>query len=270
MNFKIGMISKMTGMSASGIRFLEEKGLIRPSGGRKGTYRSYGMEDVSTILDYRNNRSCGLTQDEILRIHAGASPKECEMLFNGHCENLEKELQEKMRLLRHMRERCRDISLLGWADQVCEITERPAMILLPLTKDPPTPFRWPEEIGFDIPYSDSALMMSSGVLLKNADDWDTEVGLGMLEYEAQRCGFLGCPDVKYYPKHKAVRMIAEIGKEMIPTTEERNRIMSRIRKLCEQGVIRLDKELPILTKRILTTTVNGRTVRYDNLWIDIL
>ena len=68
MEFKIGAVSKMTGLSPSGIRFLEEQGLLSPSGGRKGSYRSFSLADVSTLLDYRNYRKCGFTQDEILTL----------------------------------------------------------------------------------------------------------------------------------------------------------------------------------------------------------
>jgi DNA-binding transcriptional MerR regulator len=95
MEFKIGTIAKMTGLSPSGIRFLEEQGVLSPSGGRKGRYRSYSMSDVSTILDYRNYRKSGLTQEEILRLlHS-----EDEVgILDQRCDELEREIHESMRL----------------------------------------------------------------------------------------------------------------------------------------------------------------------------
>ncbi len=270
MEFKIGMISKMTGLSTSGIRFLEEKGFIRPSGGRKGKYRNYGVEDVTTILDYRNNRSCGLSQDEILKIMNGVTPEECEQLFERRCEALENEMQEKMRLLHHLRVRCRDIALTKHRGSFWEVTERPAVIWLPLEKELNTPFLWPEEQGFQHPYASSKLLFEAGELRSKTEASKTEVALGLLEDELRHCGFMESESVRYFPRHKALHMIVEIGTEMTPTMEENRRISLLINSLVQNGTITLDETLPVLTKRILSTKRDGKPVRYDNLWIDVI
>lgn len=50
MEFKIGAVSKMTGLSPSGIRFLEEQGLLSPSGGRKGRAFRTSMSPARTRI----------------------------------------------------------------------------------------------------------------------------------------------------------------------------------------------------------------------------
>ena len=59
---KIGTLSRMTGFSASGIRFYEEAGLLHPE--REGTYRSYSVSDAARLLDCRNLRECGCSMKE--------------------------------------------------------------------------------------------------------------------------------------------------------------------------------------------------------------
>ena len=97
MDLRIGAVAKMTGLSPSGIRFLEEQGLLSPSGGRKGSYRSYSLADVSTLLDYRNYRKCGLAQEEILRLLRSEGEGAAPAIFEKRCDELEGEILEAAR-----------------------------------------------------------------------------------------------------------------------------------------------------------------------------
>lgn len=59
MDLKIGIVSKLSGFSPSGIRYFEERGIVSPSHGRDGTYRSFDLPDVARLLECRNYRECG-------------------------------------------------------------------------------------------------------------------------------------------------------------------------------------------------------------------
>ena len=96
MDLKIGAVAKMTGLSPSGIRFLEEQGLLSPSGGRKGSYRSYSLTDVSTLLDYRNYRKCGLSQEAILHLLRSEDGGAVSAIFERRCDELD------MRIIRSL------------------------------------------------------------------------------------------------------------------------------------------------------------------------
>lgn len=65
MDFKIGVVSKLSGFSPSGIRYFEERGIVSPSHGRDGTYRSFDLPDVARLLECRNYRECGCDTAEI-------------------------------------------------------------------------------------------------------------------------------------------------------------------------------------------------------------
>lgn len=65
MDLKIGVVSKLSGFSPSGIRYFEERGIVSPSHGRDGTYRSFDLPDVARLLECRNYRECGCDTAEI-------------------------------------------------------------------------------------------------------------------------------------------------------------------------------------------------------------
>ncbi len=266
MEFKIGLISKMTGLSASGIRYLEEKGFIKPSGGRKGTYRNYGIIDVMAILNYRSNRSFGLTEEEIFAMKDGVTLAQYRELLDTHCEELETEILEKMRLSRHIRQRCRDILLAEKKESFFEVTERPALIWFPLTETPGMPFQWPENPRFVLPYLDSVLRFCPGPD-GSADAAAAEIGIGLLETETREYGFPEQERTRFFPKSRALHMITEIGIDMRPTAEDRERIHQMAEKFLSQGNEELSGQ--ILTKRIVTAEIDGSFRRYDHLWMDL-
>ena len=62
-------------------------------------------------------------------------------------------------------------------------------------------------------------------------------------------------------------MIAEIGIDMRPTAEDRERIHQMAEKFLSQGNEELSGQ--ILTKRIVTAEIDGSSRRYDHLWMDL-
>ncbi len=54
--FKIGEISRLSGFSPSGIRFLEEAGVVSPTRGKNEKYREYSLTDLQRILICRKYR----------------------------------------------------------------------------------------------------------------------------------------------------------------------------------------------------------------------
>ena len=67
-DLKIGVVSKLSGFSPSGIRYFEERGIVSPSHGRDGTYRSFDLPDVARLLECRNYRECGCDTAEIANL----------------------------------------------------------------------------------------------------------------------------------------------------------------------------------------------------------
>ncbi len=266
MEFKIGTIAKMTGLSPSGIRFLEEQGVLSPSGGRKGRYRSYSMSDVSTILDYRNYRKSGLTQEEILRLlHS-----EDEVgILDQRCDELEREIHESTRLLHFLRHRSHDALDIRRADTFCELTVRPAIIWMPLEVREGKPSSWPENSVFEIPYADSVLRFSAQEYLENSDVPVPELGVGMFESDILNLGFFEGDNVRKYAECQAAHCIVEINEDFTITKESLSRSRRLLQELLNKEGLAVSEDEPVISKRILTSRRGGKNRRYDHLWINV-
>lgn len=269
MEFKIGAVSKMTGLSPSGIRFLEEQGLLSPSGGRKGSYRSFSLADVSTLLDYRNYRKCGFTQDEILTLIKNGDQAIDSVIFEQRCHQLEEDILQSTRLLHFLHRRAHDVSIIQQADTFFEITERPAIIWLPLKDTKGAMAEWPEESGFEIPYTDSVLLFDKEILMASSDTSLSSLGIGILEVDVLHSAFLGDEDAVYLRAHKAVHCIVEITDDFRIQEDS----LIRCRQVLNDIVCKNTKAMcigqKVITRRIITEKTSGRFCRYDHLWIDI-
>ncbi len=268
MELKIGSVSKMTGLSPSGIRFLEEQGLLTPSGGRRGSYRSFGLEDVSTLLDYRNYRQCGFSQEEILTLIRSDDDAGSSAIFDQRCSELEKEILQATRLLRFLRRRSQATADIGNAEIFCELAERPAIIWMPLMDSSGALAKWPENAGFDIPFADSVLLFDGEQLNSSVSPLPSTIGIGILESDVLQASFLGLPNVRRFPPHQALQLIVEITDDFCLKEESLSRCRLRLQELL-QGQGRPAAGCPVISKRIITTGKSVRPCRFDRLWIDI-
>ena len=264
---KIGAVAKMTGLSPSGIRFLEEQGLLTPSGGRHGTYRSYSLSDVSSILDYRNYRKCGLTQEEIMKLFTETNEMFQSAIFEQHCDELERKLLETTRLLHFLRHRNQDLLNVRHADTFWEMTERPALICMHLSSETGEFVGWPADNGFEIPYADSVISFDSSRLTGSDEDVPPELNIGMLETDVLNTSFLGKSNIRYLEKHLAFHCIVEITDSFRITDDSLERSRSFIREAFHH--YELVPEHDAITRRILTVRNEKGSSRYDHLWIDV-
>lgn len=269
MEFKIGAVSKMTGLSPSGIRFLEEQGLLSPSGGRKGSNRSFSLADVSTLLDYRNYRKCGFTQDEILTLIRNEDQAIDAMIFDERCKQLEEDILQSTRLLHFLHRRARDVSAIREAETFFEITERPAIIWMPLKDTKGSMAEWPEDSGFEIPYTDSVLLFDHGILAASEDHGQAVLGIGILEEDVLHSSFLGQEEAVYLGAHKAVHCIVEITDDFRIQEDSLLRCQRRLNDMLQGQTKAIHLDQRVITRRIITEKTSGRFCRYDHLWIDI-
>lgn len=269
MDFKIGAVAKMTGLSPSGIRYLEEQGLLSPSGGRKGSYRAYSLADVSAILDYRNYRKCGLSQEDILQLFKGGDRAAETTIFDQHCDELERQLQETTRLLHFLRHRSRDVANIRHADSFREIAARPPIIWMPLTPTNGKHVEWPEENGFEIPYADSVLMFDTAALTAPGRTVLPELGIGMLESDVLNVSFLGHENVRYFASREALHCIVEVSEDFLISVSSLDRCRAALEELRAEGEYAIQSDEPSVSKRILTRKRRGEVQRFDHLWIPV-
>lgn len=269
MDFKIGTVSKMTGLSPSGIRFLEEQGLLSPSGGRKGSYRSYTLSDVSKLLDYRNYRKCGISQEDILKLIGNTGEFFGKEVFEDRCDELEEEVLEATRLLHFLRRRGKDIEHADQADTFWEIALRPAIIWMSLETVKGRYAEWPDSTGFEIPYTDSTLLFDSARILEASGEAESELGIGMLESDVMKTGFLGLNGVRYLESHIALHCVVEITDSFGIARPILLRTSAFFQKAAEQRGLTTVPGHPAVSRRIITGKRDGRDIRYDDFWLDV-
>ncbi len=268
MELKIGEVSRMTGLSASGIRFLEEKGLITPTGGRRGKYRSYSLDNVCELLDYRGKRMFGLSQGEIIQLARSEDPALFAELIERRCLELEDDLLETMRLLRFMHRKSREAGLVGNREKYYELAIRPAIIWRPLLLEDGSLSVWPGEAGFEIPYSDSFVRYSADELAEHDGPLPGEFGVGLLEADSQNACFLGEELICYYPEHFALHAIVEVDGAFRLPEEEGKRLREKLAALRREGYIPAAGH-PILSRRVYSHSNGDSFGRFDMLWIDL-
>lgn len=255
MEFKIGQVAKMTGFSASGIRFLEEKGIITPANGRRGEYRSYGIQDVSTLLDCRNYRECGLSLNQILQLMDGGDCAGYGAALENRCLELEQEIREKARLLHFMHRRQRAIARIPEKAVFCEVATRPGLLVLPLESRT----SWPEEA--EVPYMDSILRYDLAQVQQDTALLRPQWGIGVAEEDVAGMWYSECRRFTYYPPCRALHGIVAVQEDLTVQPGE----LAPLRRALAQA----QGTGTVLSKRILSVRKDGRTVRYDHIWADI-
>ena len=130
MEYFIGKVAKMMGMSVEGIRKYEKAGIINPRRSGDGEYRTYSYLDITSLIRGRMYRSFDFSLKEIeemtndlnaeeiverLKKRQSAFSKEKELLFAR--ESFLKELTE-------------DISRITRDDGKVQIVSKPAYFLI--------------------------------------------------------------------------------------------------------------------------------------------
>lgn len=67
-HYRIGQVSKMLNIPVETLRFLEQKGLVKPKKNEDNGYRYYDIWSINQILDYQKYRKIGLSSKETVQI----------------------------------------------------------------------------------------------------------------------------------------------------------------------------------------------------------
>ena len=89
MYYKIGDLGRMFGLSNETLRYYEKKGILHSHRDEATNYRYYNVMDVYRLGIIRNVRNMGMSLNDSIAFHKGASQKEILSL----CEKRHQELQ---------------------------------------------------------------------------------------------------------------------------------------------------------------------------------
>ena len=130
MKYHIGLISKLLGLSAGGIRLYERGGIVRSQREGDGGYRFYERPDIVSLMLAMSYRGCGFTLGEAEALVNTDDPDFVAESLRRREEKLEAEIRRKKLILERMRENRRMIENAPSEFGRVELRERPAFYRL--------------------------------------------------------------------------------------------------------------------------------------------
>ena len=263
MGLKIGVVSKLSGFSPSGIRYFEERGIVSPSHGRDGTYRSFDFPDVARLLECRNWRECGCETPEIASLLASSSREDVGEALDACEEKLREHMEACMRLEAFLTRRRHLVRLAASEERAPRVEVSPAAYWAPLWMpgeqadvEPRIP---DEDDGYPIPFADSGLLFDQDAF---ADEGTHGASVGYVVYRQ----YVKRPPVLetsvFLPPARSVHAIVRVRPDFTPEEADVEAVRSYLRA---SG---LHASGAAFTHRICTT-YGADEVRYDELWVPL-
>ena len=263
MGLKIGVVSKLSGFSPSGIRYFEERGIVSPSHGRDGTYRSFDFPDVARLLECRNYRECGCETPEIASLLASGSCADVDGALDACEEKLREHIEECMLLEAFLARRRRLVRLAMAGEPVLGVGVSPAAYWAPLWMpgeqadvEPRIP---DEDDGYPIPFADSGLLFDKGAFAGEGP-YGASVGYVVYRQHVRRPPALETS--AFLPPARSLHAVVRVRPDFSPETADIEAVRSHLRAhdLRASGAA--------FTHRICTT-YGPAEVRDDELWVPL-
>ena len=264
-DLKIGVVSKLSGFSPSGIRYFEERGIVSPSHGRDGTYRSFDLPDVARLLECRNYRECGCDTAEIAALLSHGSIRDIDAAFCDCETRLRRQIEAAQRLeafLSHRRQMV-DLAARHVPGRI-EVLHSPATYWAPLwmpgERDEVEARIPSEEEGFPIPFADSSLLIPVGQL-ENETGYEPAVGYAVHRQYVDAPPSLAS-SVFLHPR-KCARSIIRVRRDFTPFEEDLAALAAAVHG---KGLV---PEESAFTHRICTLYDSSDELRFDEIWLPV-
>lgn len=264
--FKIGEVSKMTGLSSSGIRFYEKEGILSPSNGRKGKYRSYDLSDVSALLDCRNYRQCGFSLEDTTSLLKASDPKESAQRIEDFESDLQEEILRKQKILQFLQERKKAILKISKENEM-SIEERPGFVRFALwqpgVNENQEYYLPSEEMGIRIPFADSNLIIQTKDIVNECENVLTQWGLGIDVRYLESLKWLKEKGVSYYPPALSIHRMIRVTPDLSVNKKELEEMMD----FAKANNLKVGEMF--MLQRIVSLRGESETQRFDHCWLEI-
>lgn len=268
MQYTIKTISDLIGVAPQTIRYYEEKGLLSPAKNNRTGYRYFDVWDYGMLLNARRYLGYGFGVTECAEILNELSLEEIGNRVSSVEMDLQREIDEKLRMLHAIRE-WRKL-LLSIPDNLnqCSISIRPAMFRLENMDD--TEFIDNRQI-----YARTKQFLNASPFVFNSMRYPIEDVMndtshrysapGILEADAKRHGITEDDYVKFYPECTCISLI--IGGEnfdsMLPLSK---RIRPAMEFIKEKG---LHLAGDIITRMDTIQKHDSGYCSYQTAWLPI-
>lgn len=268
MKFKIHQISRLTGFSASTIRFYEKAGVISPSRTKNANYRDFALHELQLLLMCKGYRDCGFSLPESVELLNHADVKQLDQSLECQYDRIEQEIKKKELLLEFLK---RKRELLQGCQQDpgnCQPFTMPPQLRLKLWQPGdaeddhvafPELYKW-----FDLmPFCDSSLVLQQEQVIRGAGELKTRWYVNIDEEYANQLGFNPKAKAEYLPATKCIRTI-------VPITENLTILGTHLDPLREcLSNQQYEVTGPAISKILYHTNLDGMLKRFDQLWVPV-
>jgi len=262
MNFKISEISRMIGLSVSGIRYYEKAGVISPLRGENGKYREFSLHELQLLLMCKYYRQCGFSIQESIDLLKQSDSSKVKLKMKTRCNQLEQEITRQQMMLELMKEKTRGLDCLEGPLSCITEVRSPALLRLKLWRPGMeeheyAPFSQIMEWFSYNPFIDSCLILPEERLLHGSGLLETEWGLSIEESFANRLGIIPNKQVERIPSCDCVRLMVRVNEDLTIDADQ----LSPARQYLA------DHDLTIvgdaISRMLLHTSAGEKLIRYD-------
>ncbi len=268
MKFKISDISKMTGISPSGIRFYEKAGVISPNRGKNQKYRDYSLHELNLLLLCRIYRDCGFTLPEAVDLLYCADIHQIKNCNEVQYAKLQQEIERKQILLETLAQRIKDIDCYQAEPPYYRFMDSPALLRLKVwqpgvnEKDNLIFLQVQEWMKY-VPFVESCLTLSKENLCNGQGILQTEWGISIEERLAARLNFSPNFNVERIPSSYCLRVVINITEHLSISSDQLDGIRNYMARH------NVEAAGPAISRLFIAEIDQNRILRHDFLWIPI-
>lgn len=269
MKYHIGLISKLLGLSAGGIRLYEKGGIVRSRREGEGGYRFYERPDIVSLMLAMSYRGCGFSLREAEELVNTDDPEIVAASLRCREEKLEAEIRRKEMILARLRENREMIERAPSELGRVEYRVRPALYRLEFMRggdltlrpeDFPLFRKWRELSPFVFP-----LLRGSWERFVREGRDENATGLGLTEDDAK---MLGAEKLakrgEYYPACRCLRAVVRVEGlfPFLPVS-----YLEPFREYAERERLKVTGDP--LWRTFLSINRNGGGMRYREVWLPV-
>lgn len=250
-------ICEMYSMSASGLRFFEDKGLISPERDRSSRYRVFTLTECSRLFLCRILRQFGFSTDDSVQLVLRGTPDDYGRSLQERRQELEAEIKYKQDLLGELTRSQDMLSRLAKKPPV-HILQCPTMLRLTCNKN-----EYFQQWYAALPFSAASLEIHRDSLLDPQADLSYTLGFIIESARASQYGLHPNEDTAMFPARRCLYTILSYRDTLENIDDVFSPVLDTIRS---KGFV-LDGNP--FTRMLGALDVGSGSMRFDEAWFPI-
>lgn len=268
MRFSIGQISKLTGISVSGIRYYEQAGVISPVRGKNGKYRDFSMHELQLLLTCKQYRDCGFSLPESVDMINRSGVHDVRDHLATLAARLKQTITHNQLLYDLIDQKSRELECLFIDEPCCELFEHPAIYRFKLWQPGAREenclpdaqvFYWMRLA----PFTQSCLLLSSESFNSGTGELETDWGMAIGERHVAGLNLQTAPYGVFIPSGECVKTVVPVTDDLCIPSDR----LQPARSFLSQHQLKISG--PVISQLFYLTNSQNRFQRYDELWIPV-